>query len=145
MIDRTIEPKLREVFVSVVAADSNRFERALKALDGDQYRYAANLALAIDCTVMSDLHDDPPTEERLNSLTRSFSKMQNWYDLGDFPVADYFRFLAGQSSGPIDPNVSALLAFLTGGWLLVAFLDGKTPWYEYLDDILNRLDEQPDI
>jgi hypothetical protein len=144
VIDRTVEPLVREVFTAVVAGDSDRFERALQAIPENRAKYAISLALAIDRTVMRDLHKaEGPSDERLTSLADSFIKMQDWYRVDGLPVQDFFRLLADAPTNSIEAGAVGLLSFLTGGWLLVVFLDKETPWYTYLDGILERLDAEP--
>ena len=78
MIDRTVEPFVREFLTAVVAGDSCRFERALRAIPKDREKHAIGLALAIDRAVMNDLHrEGPPSDNRLRSLADSFVKMQD--------------------------------------------------------------------
>jgi hypothetical protein len=140
VVDRTVEPLVREIFNAVIVADEARFEEALKSVPDDKAQAAASLALAVDRTVMSDLHDGPPSDERLDYLTNGFIAMERWYRPEGLPVRDFLRTLSGLSADPIEPDVSGLLGFLVGGWLLASFLDSGTHWYEYLDDILDRLD-----
>jgi hypothetical protein len=140
VIDRAVEPFVREVFTAVVAGDASRFERALAAVPDEHVQSSVNLAVAIDRTVMKDLHEETPSDDRLRSLANSFVQMQDWYQTEGLPVENFFRFLSDVPTGPLASDATGLLAFLTGGWLLVAFLDSGVRWYEYLDDILNRLD-----
>ncbi len=143
MIDRSVEPWVREILGSVVVQDGNRLDRALKAVPDSHAQSALNLALAIDRTVMSDLHEGQPSEERLNYLTDGFIEMEDWYKTDGLPIKNFLRWLAGMPADPLDEGVLGLLAFLVGGWLLSGFLDSGAHWYEYLDGILDRLDAEP--
>jgi len=117
----------------------------MKAIPEDRAKYAISLALAIDRTVINDLHKEgQPSDERLNFLADSFIKMQDWYRVYGLPVQDFFRLLANAPTNSIEAGAVGLLSFLAGGWLLVVFLDPETPWYTYLDGILERLDAEPD-
>ena len=140
MIDRSVEPLVREVFNAVIVGDETRFENALSAISDDRADYALRLATAIDRTVIRDLHDGPPSDERVQSLTHQFIEMQKWSNPKDLPVENFLRSIAGLPAEPVPTDISGLLAFLVGGWLLAAFLNSGNQWYEYLDDILDRLD-----
>jgi hypothetical protein len=143
VINRAVEPLVREAFNAVIVEDGKRFEEALGAIPDDQAKEALDLALAIDRTVMEDLHDGAPSEERLKYLVDGFHKMEDWYKTDWLPVEGFLRMLAGMPAEPISPDTIGLLAFLVGGWLLAGFLNPGVHWYEYLDDILDRLDVAP--
>jgi hypothetical protein len=144
MIDRSVEPLVREIFNAVIVADEERFENALKAIPDERTKYAVGLAFEIDRIVMRDLHDDEPlSKERLDYLVSGFIEMNDWYDAQELPIENFFRVIAGMPADPIAADVAGLLSFLIGGWLLAAFLNPNTQWYEYLDDVLNRLDAEP--
>jgi hypothetical protein len=141
-VDRTVEPLVREIFNSVTTADEERFSRALQAVPADKTRSAADLALAIDRMAMVDLHPGIPSDERVRYLTETFHADQGWSRPEGLPVEDFFRSIAGLPADPVGDDVTGLLAFLVGGWLLVAFLKSVAHWYNYLDDILDRLDAE---
>jgi hypothetical protein len=140
MIDRSVEPLVRECLAGVVVADRDRFEKALKAISGEQAESALSLILQIDRMAMDDLHDGQPSDDRLRSLARQFVEMQDWYDPSGLPVENFLRSLTDSPGESVGDDVIVLLAFLVGGWLLAAFLNPGTHWYQYLDDILDRLD-----
>jgi hypothetical protein len=140
MIDRAVEPKVREIFNAIVVEDEERFQRALSAVPDGQAQSAFDLAMAIDQTIMNDLHDGPPSEERLKYLVDGFYKMEDWYKTDGLPVENFLRALGGLPADKMEANTLGLLAFLVGGWLLTAFLDSGVNWYQYLDGILDRLD-----
>ncbi len=144
MIDRAVEPLVREAFNAVVVGNEKRFKKALKAISYGRPDYAFKLALAIDRTVMRDVHDGTPSDERVQLLAEQFATMQEWSNPTSLPVADFLRSLVNLPAKPIAADVRGSMVFLVGGWLLVAFLNSGIHWYQYLDDILDRLDIEPE-
>lgn len=140
MIDRDVEKLVRKVLHGVVQSDSAKFEAALQEIPDSHISSAVSLALAIDRTVLSDFSQDSTSPERLEYLSSEFVKMEDWYNARDLPVKEFLSWIQGGVGPSPDSDVVGLLAFLVGGWLLSAFLEDDAEWYDYLDDILNRLD-----
>ena len=140
MIDRSVEPFVRELFNAAIVGDGARFEKALAAVPDDKAQDASNLLIAVDRVAMADLHEGNPSDERLKYLADEFAATQTWWSVEGMPVEGFLRSLVDPSATPIELGQSTLLSTLVGGWLLAAFLVDDAHWYEYLDDILNRLD-----
>lgn len=139
-IDPTLEPLVREGFAAVVARDADRLKLAIEAIPDEGVEGALRLGAAVDAYLVRDLIAEDPTASELDEMADNFVSMEDWFPLGDLSAHSFFQRIGGGGDAQIDAGQFALLIFLTGGWLLSAFLpDGKN-WFEYLDEVLGVLD-----
>lgn len=150
-IDKKVEPAVREAFAASVAEEPERFETAFEVIAdrGDDFaRRALSLAIAIDASALFNLHEGLwPDEEQARKLAHDFMESETWARVPEEDAATFLTALSDPASLPTALPLGDLAwtSYVMGGWLLAAFLPEGRDWTDFLDDILDKLEDAPEL
>lgn len=140
-----VEPLVREAFAAAIGSNPKRSFDALQAMadrgDGTVGDCIA-LAGAVATVAMFDLFaGKAPTDDEVAELGDQLAEMEAWADL-DVPTArKLLSVVAMKVEDPELPSDAYIrLVFVAGAWLLASFGPEERTWYDYLDEILARLE-----
>ena len=144
-INMGVEPLVREAFAASLGSDPQRSAAAVQAMaDGGEQvvRDSVTLAGAIATTALLDLFDgEAPDEDQLRKLATSLVTMEEWAGIEPHEALTLLQALSGETQRPsLPPETFTRIIFIAGAWLLAAFGPEKRTWYDYLDQILTRLE-----
>ncbi len=144
-INMSVEPLVREAFAASLGNDPQRSVRAVQAMadGGDQVvRDSVTLATMIASMALLDLSDgEAPDEDELEELSKSLVEMEEWASIEPADALSILQALSGETDRSVLPPETYLrIIFIAGAWLLAAFGPTERTWYDYLDQILTRLE-----
>jgi hypothetical protein len=144
-INMSVEPLVREAFAASLGNDPQRSAVAVQTMAdaGEQVvRDSVTLAGLIATTALLDLFEgEAPDQDQLQTLSGSFVDMEKWAGIEPSEALTLFRALAGETKRPIlPPETFTRIIFIAGAWLLAAFGPAERTWYDYIDQILTRLE-----
>ena len=144
-INMSVEPLVREAFAASLGSDPQRSIAAVQAMadGGDQVaRDSVTLATMIASMALLDLSDgEAPDEDELQELSQSLVEMEEWAGLEPSDALSLLQALSGETDRTILPPETYLrVIFIAGAWLLAAFGPEERTWYDYLDQILTRIE-----
>jgi hypothetical protein len=144
-INSSVEPLVREAFAASLGRDPQRSAAAVQAMadGGDQVvRDSVTLASLIASTALLDLSDgEAPDEDELQELVKSLLEMEAWAGIEPPDARSLLQALSGETDRPIlPPETYTRIIFVVGAWLLASFEPEDRTWYDYLDQILTRLE-----
>jgi hypothetical protein len=137
-----LEPLVREAFAAAVARDPERSATALAAM-GDQAPEGVLLAVAVDIEALRAEVDgrDATAHQLFQHLALEMATIEEW---AQFKAADINNFLLRiyglPEAQPVDPLLTVRMAFVVGAFLMVSYTP-ITPWYKYLDKIIQQIEE----
>ena len=104
-IDDRVEALVRAVLDAAVHRDADRFDSALDAVGHSQETLtkAVELTLAINAAVLFEVHDDQPSREQVNELSRSISHQEKWAEAS---AGDVQAVLVALTTGDPQPVTS---------------------------------------
>lgn len=149
MIDREIEPLVREALARSVTEEPEKFDDAVAALAVNDDLAARSLALtvAIDSAALYSIHGGSwPDEPRLRYLAGSFANSEQWSNVNEVTALAFLTALATEESPLVvlPPGDVVFAALAIGGWLLSAFpAEEGVHWNNILDVILDKLESTP--
>lgn len=148
-VNMQVEPLVREALGAAVNRDPAKSEEALRTIlaRGDEtLRDSVDLALAICALALFDIYDGAkPSHEQISELTKTFLAAEAWAQFDEPTVLKFLNALAegAPSDRVVDPEVLVRLVFVVGGWLLAGFLTEGERWSDFLDQILDTIEDQP--
>jgi hypothetical protein len=149
-IERKVERAVRRTLAAAVAGDVKRFDDdlALTIVTGKAFSTKAlNLAAAIGTVTLRSIHHGiRPDHRQIDRLTREFAVYEHWAGFDPDLVHTYLIALADQQP-PLERlrlEDAQPAVFLVGGWLLSAFLPDDVQWTDFLDGVLDRLENSND-
>lgn len=146
-INLKVEPLVREAFAAAIGRDPRRSMEALqKMADKGENTVGDSISLAgtIATVALLDLFaGQAPSDAELAELGEQFAQMEAWADLEVTTATNLLRVVAMREDDPLLPSDAYIrLIFVAGAWLLGSFGPEDRTWYDYLDEILARIEAQ---
>lgn len=140
-----IEPLVREAFAAAIGSDPARSMNALQAMADsglDTVRDCIALAGTVATVALFDLFNgQKPTDNELGELAEQLTEMEAWAQFEGTAARDLLSVVAMREDVPELPNDSYMrLIFVAGAWLLASFGPMERTWFDYLDEILARIE-----
>jgi hypothetical protein len=144
-INLQIEPLVREAMAAAIGQDPKRSYAALQKMadGGDEVAQdCATLATLISTIALLDLSDgEPPADVILQEMAQQLAQMESWADIDESTAYALLAGVAGRDDRqPVPPETFMRLIFVVAAWLLGAFGPDERTWYDYLDQILLRIE-----
>jgi hypothetical protein len=147
-IDDTLETAVREGFAASVDEDPDRFDASIAAIldRGDDFTIDAfQLTINVTAVILQDQHGGLiPSPERIADLAADFAETQEDWSLVSGDLAGTYMAAAVGDQPVLEvmkPGDVATTGLALGGWLLSAFLPEDKDWTDYLDEVLEVLEE----
>lgn len=147
-IDETLETAVREGFAASVAEEPERFYAAIDAIldRGDDFTIEAfQLAINVTAVILQDAHDGSvPEPKQIADLAADFAETQeDWSQVSAGLAATYMTAAVGDQPvlDVMGPGDVAATGLALGGWLLSTLLPDEMEWPDYLDEVLQVLED----
>jgi hypothetical protein len=146
-IDERIEAHVRQAFGAVIGRDGDQMTEALRGLDEADSQVAVGLALYVCGFVVNDIYREGATDGEVRGLAEQIVRSEAaWIKLDANDIAKLLKAAAtgDNTFGGLDTSAVAGLAFVCGGHLVGAFSEDDQPWHQYLDEVWEAFEAEPE-
>jgi hypothetical protein len=139
-IDDEVEGLVRAILDAAVHRDADRFDSALDALGSEQEQLtkAVELTLAVNAAVLFEVHDGPPSHQKVSALARDISHQEQWAEVSVQEIHDLLTAVTARGPLPASTNATGATAvFVVAANLLATASqpDEGEWWFNYLDKV----------